>query len=98
MPEINLLNNRKNIFNILSRSVIPAVDLVDADAEEDDDRHKEVVERELNGHEKSQQYHLRIEDEQHHGMLAEDGKGGDESAEITIPMLRGKNLSLLSNQ
>lgn len=78
------------------------VDLVDGDAEEDDEGHKEAGEKELNGNAKSQQYHLRNEDDDHSGLLGEtDGKGGDDSGlngEITISMHRGKNLSLLSNQ
>lgn len=76
--------------------------MVDADAEEDDEGHKEAGEKDLNGHGKGQQYHLRNEDDDSNGLLGEmDGKGGDESGlngEITIPMLRGKNTSLLLNQ
>ena len=82
-----------------------SVDMVDPDAEDDDEGHKDSsAEKELNGHGKGQQYHLRNEeDENHHGLLQEtEGKGGGDDSglngEITIPMLRGKNLSLLTNQ
>lgn len=76
------------------------MDLVDADAEEDDEGHRET-DKELNGNGKSQQHHLRNEDDDSHHHHVEIGKGGDESAlngEITIPILRGTNLSLLQNQ
>lgn len=75
--------------------------MVDADAEEDDEGHG-TTEKELNGI--GQQHHLRNEDDDN-GLSSEGdskgGTGGDESAlngEITIPILRGKNLSLLQNQ
>lgn len=76
---------------------------MDADAEEDDEGHKDAVEKEMNGHGKSQQYHLRNEEDENNGLLTEtDGKGAQDDSglngEITIPMLRGKNLSLLSSQ
>lgn len=79
--------------------------MVDADTEEDDEGHREAGEKELNGHGKSQQYHLRNEDDDNHGLLADtDGKGGGGgeysglNGEITMPLLRGKNMSMLPNQ
>lgn len=75
--------------------------MVDGDAEEDDEGHRDAGEKELNGHGKNhQQYHLRNEDDDNSGLLAEtDGKGGDESGlHGEMHMLRGKNLSLLPNQ
>lgn len=74
------------------------MDLVDA--EEDDEGHRET-DKELNGNGKSQQHHLRNEDDDSHNHHVEIDKGGDESAlngEITIPIMRGTNLSLLQNQ
>lgn len=87
-----------------------SVDLVDPDAEEDDEGHKDGSggggggEKELNGHGKGHTYHMRNEDDEHGGGLMADAdmkRGGEDSGlngEISIPMLRGKNLSLLSNQ
>lgn len=81
--------------------------MVDPDAEEDDEGHKENGEKELNGHGKSHTYHMRNEDDDNGvggggGLMTDvDPKRGEEAGlngELSIPLLRGKNLSLLSNQ
>lgn len=76
---------------------------MDADAEEDDEGHRDR-EKELNGHGKLQQHHHLRNDDEGMPRLASgelDAKGADDDLALNggiLPILSGKNLSLLSNQ